>query len=435
MQKISWKNLAEAYPSVLNALVLLQYHPDFQDMFTFDAFAKKVMLVKQIPDSKHDSAIPRRLSDMDVIAIQAKMQSIILSTVAKSTVQDAIERCASEHSFHPLQDYLNGLVWDGKPRLTGGNWLHDYLGAKRGPYTSMVGICFLIGMVARAYKPGCKSDHMLILEGRQRALKSSVCSVLGGEWYGNNLPDLSSDAVRVSMYLRGKWLIEIPEMSSTGNATIQRYKAFLTQQSEEYIQKYGHNVVEEPRTCLFIGSTNEHCYLRDATGGRRSWPVKTEEDGKINLEKLREDRDQLFAEAVWLFKQGCQWWLDGDFETQYAEPEQKERFEEDVWTNAIETWLDTGIGATAAASLREPVDHIVPNAQMKIRVTIGDILTEAIGKPVEMQNKADQTRVLSVLTHLKWELHRSGKRWYWRPGYYKPDNANSSPGVAAGAAG
>jgi predicted P-loop ATPase len=429
MSMLQWKNPYEAHPTLANALVILRWHPDFQDRFAFNAFAKKVILVKQIPNAKHDPTIPRQLADLDVIAIQEQMQRLGVLKIAKSTVQDAIGSSASEHSFHPLLDYLNGLKWDGRPRLISENWLHTYLGAKNDPYTLMVGICFLVGMVARAYKPGCKSDHMLILEGRQRAMKSSVCSVLGGDWYGNHLPDLSGDDVRVSMYLRGKWLIEIPEMSSMGNAAIQRIKAFTTTETEVYVPKYGHNVVDEARTCLFIGTTNEHCYLKDATGGRRSWPVKTEEVRKINLEKLREDRDQLFAEAVALFKNDFQWWLDGEFETKYAELEQKERFEEDVWTDPIVTWLDTGV--PAVNSLRQPVDH-VPNEHMKIKVTVGEVLSEALNKRADTHSKIDSNRVVHVLTSLKWEMHKSGsKRWYWRPGHHKPNSGNSSLGVAA----
>jgi predicted P-loop ATPase len=193
---------------------------------------------------------------------------------------------------------------------------------------------FLIAMVARVYKPGCQADYMIVLCGGQGDFKSTVCRVLGGEYFSDNLPDLrSKDA---SQYLRGLWLIEVSELAALRRADLETLKAFLTRQVEKYRPPYGRLNTYEPRQCLFIGTTNREEFLHDETGNRRVWPVGI---GKIDLDSLTNDRDQLFAEAVFLYKNGEHWWPDKEFEAKYIQPKQESHFEVDAWETPIATWL------------------------------------------------------------------------------------------------
>jgi predicted P-loop ATPase len=120
------------------------------------------------------------------------------------------------------------------------------------------------------------------------------------------------------MHIRGKWLIEIGELSALVNAHPDTLKAFLTRQVEQYTPKFARNEVFEPRQCVFAGSTNKTAYLRDETGNRGTWPVIT---GSINHDALQADRDQLFAEAVSAFKTGERYWPDNEFEAKHIKPQ------------------------------------------------------------------------------------------------------------------
>jgi predicted P-loop ATPase len=291
---------------------------------------------------------------------------------------------AHANRFHPVREYLDGLKWDGRQRL--GTWLAYYLGAEQSPYVETVGKAFFIAMVARIYSPGCKQDYMLILEGPQGALKSMACEVIAGNWFSDNLPDVR-DSKDLSQHLQGKWLIEIGELSALGRAETTTLKAFITRTTERYRPSYGRREVIQQRQCVFVGTTNAECYLKDATGGRRFWPVKI---NSIDLEALRADRDQLFAEAVHMFQAGAHWWPDRDFETQHIKPEQDARYVADPWQEKIAEFIET----------RE-------------RVTVAQIAKDALFIETARVSTRENHRIIDALTALGWTMIRShGVRWY-----------------------
>ena len=300
-------NLANAYLGVCD-------DKNLKNLFAYDEMSRAILLLRQInrndshkidKDSSENSTkkreYPSPITDVDIHLIQKYLQTCGLTRISREAAHQAIEIRASENAFHPIWSYLTDLKWDGNKRL--GGWLNAYLGVIHSDYAAGIGAMFLIAMVARILDPGCKADYMLILEGPQGALKSTACAILAGQWFSDNLPDISkSDPIRLSTHLRGKWLIEIAEMSSFNAAESHTLKEFITQREERYMPKFARAEVTEPRQCLFIGTTNQSVYLKDETGGRRFWPVIC---GNIDIPALARDRDQLFAEAVMLFKNGA----------------------------------------------------------------------------------------------------------------------------------
>jgi predicted P-loop ATPase len=367
--------------NLANAMTALREDPEISGAFAFDELQRLPILRQPLPGDDGAAGFkPRPVTDIDVGRLQERLQRAGLHRIGRDVVQQAVEQRAYECKFHPVQDYLAALQWDGTQRVF--DWLTTYLGAVRSPYAQGIGCMFLVAMVARAFEPGCKADYMVVLEGPQGARKSTACRILGGEWFSDNLPDVSAGK-DVSQHLPGKWLIEIAEMSALSRAESAALKAFITRTVERYRPSYGRNEVIQPRQCVFIGSTNQAAYLKDESGGRRFWPVKV---GAIDTAALARDRDQLFAEAVMLYREDRQWWPDATFEREHIKPEQEARFEVDVWEQSIRAYL---------------AEHP--------QVTVGEVARDGLHIETPRIATSDQRRITAILERIGWK--RMPKDW------------------------
>ena len=371
-------------PLAVLANVLIGLRSVMPVAFAYDEMQCVPMLMH--PLEIDSSFTPHPVSDVDVGVVQEKLQHLGLKRIAKDVVHQAVDIRAYECRFHPVRDYLNALEWDRTKRIA--NLFQTYFGSDKTEYATAIGSMFLVSMVARIFEPGCKADHLPVIEGPQGILKSAACRVLGGEWFSDNLPDITAGK-DASQHLRGKWLIEVSEMHAMSRAEAAQLKAFITRTTERYRPSYGRKEVVEPRQCVFIGTTNRDTYLRDESGGRRFWPIKA---GIININKLESDRDQLFAEAVVRYREGASWWPNKDFERQFIMPEQAQRYEADVWEETISTYLEN-----------------------KTKVTVGQIAREGLHIETQRIGTADQRRIAAALEQLGWKRQKQswdGKRWW-----------------------
>ena len=377
-------------PNVANVAIALRRDANLADLVAHDDMAGAIMLRRPVPARAMDESpepMPRPLRDSDAVAIQEYLQLAGMERLAGTTVHDAITLRAREAAYHPVRDYLTALRHDGTPRIDG--WLTRYLGADASPYTAGIGRMFLLAMVARIMQPGCKCDYMLVLEGAQGARKSTACRILGGQWFGDSLPDVR-DGKAAAEYLAGMWLVEVAELSAISRAEDAALKAFLTRDVERYRPSYGRLPVVQPRQCVFIGTTNKDSYLRDETGGRRFWPVKV---GHLDTDALAADRDQLFAEAVAAWRSGGQagqWWPSGEWERTHAAPQQAARHDRDIWHDPIARWVAD-----------------------KPTVTLGVVALHALGLETGRQGQPDQRRIAGVLTTLGWSRKHTRAGWVW----------------------
>lgn len=371
---------------VANAVVALHHDHNIRDAYAYDELLRAPVMQHEIGQPL--MALERAVREEDVVDLQKYLQRAGLTSISRETTRDALALHVRERSFHPVREYLSHLVWDGVPRI--GVWLARYLGTGLSDYAKHIGRLFLIAMVARIKEPGCKADHMLVLEGPQGELKSTACQILADPWFSDNLPEVNSGK-DVSQHLRGKWLIEVSEMHAMNRAEAALLKSFISRTTERYRPAYGRLEVIEPRQCLFIGTTNQDSYLRDPTGGRRFWPIKTGANGKLDIDGLQRDRDQLFAEAQHCYLQGDPWWPDKSFEKDIIAPEQAERYEADAWEDAISQWL-----------------------RMQVKVTVFQVAQEALGFDKSRIGTADQRRIAAALEQCGWRrLPREGAHRYW----------------------
>ncbi|RYZ17362.1 MAG: hypothetical protein EOO70_02155, partial [Myxococcaceae bacterium] len=272
-------------------------HAEGWDVLVQDQFTGRLMAMACPPShvGLPGESWPRPWADIDDLIAMQWLESTWGIDAGSLRVAQAIELAVKHRRVHPVRDYLKGVIWDGVPRLE--RWLTTYLGVEDTPYTQAVGASTLRAAVARALRPGSKVDTMLVLQGEQGAGKSkSIRALCGERWFTDDLAEFGSkDAAE---QLLGAWFVEVAELGAMNRSEVERVKSFISREVDRFRPAYGHKVVDRPRQCVFIGTTNADTYLRDETGNRRFWPVQVGAVGQLDVEALKRDRDQLWAEAV-----------------------------------------------------------------------------------------------------------------------------------------
>jgi predicted P-loop ATPase len=369
-----------------NVLVALRQAPQWKDMFAWNQFSSRLMVMRHLPGTnKIEASVPREITGPDVSNVTDWMQhnGII---VASQTTEEGIRAVADEFSYHPVRDYLNGLTWDKTPRLE--TWLIKHLGVTDTALHRAFGSRWMIGLVARIFEPGCQLDTALILESRQGLRKSTALRVLAQPWFTDHVPDLSSkDALE---QLQGVWIIELAELSSFGRVETARIKSFLSSRDDRFRPSFGRFPANHPRQCGFAGTVNpgSNGYLRDETGARRFWIVECATNWKpnqqVDVEKLTAARDHLWAEAVYRYREGKPWWLD---------------------TADLEAGQEAAAEARQTDDPREPKirDYVEGLAWVRMDGILG---AECLNIPPERWSIALRTEIGHVMSALKWKRKR-----------------------------
>ena len=359
-----------------NVALILGNDRRWKGVIAYDSFSSKIRKLNTPPYG----GAPGDWSDLDDVRVTLWLADVYGLCVKSATVLEAVNAVAHDNAFHPVRQFLDGLAWDGTPRLE--QWLQNHLGVADSEYARRVGKRWMVSAVARVFSPGCKADSVLILEGLQGAGKSTSMAVLGGEWFMDtpfNLGD--KDGYQA---IRGKWIVELGELDAFNKAESTRAKQFFSASVDTYRESYGRRVLDVPRQCVFVGTTNQDEYLKDDTGNRRYWPVTCT---RVDIEGLRASREQLWAEAVAAYRAGDVWWVERD-EAELFAAEQDKRYQADMW--------------------EEPIIHYLMHQHIGDAVTGAHILEKALNIDPSHWGKPEQMRVGKIMHRLKWPRRRKG---------------------------
>lgn len=307
----------------------------------------------------------RDLNEISDILCSAFSRELKYGASPAATKRELIS-LAHEQQYHPVIDYLDGLVWDGTPRIS--DWLSEYCGAESNELNSEFGQKFLIAGVRRIKKPGVKFDTMLVLEGSQGAGKSRMAAMLAkrDEWFCGSL-DLKSDDKTKAELLARAWIVECAELDGLNKTNSQSLKKFLSTPIDIYRRAYARDAAEFKRHCIILGTTNESNYLRDLTGNRRIWPVVV---GRFDLDRFAQDLDQLWAEAVDLEKKGASIVLSEHLWAEAAAL-QKQRMVEDDYADMLSDSFAGRVGKVSMESIKVVLNlgqhKLMPSDARRIR--------------------------------------------------------------------
>lgn len=360
VNRVLLKNTGESIPN------------PFKHCIKYNEFTGQIEKVKEMPWETKTI----QWQSADTLNIKHWWSRHLDFQVGTVAVDEAVIVHARAHSFNPATDYLNSVTWDGVERLD--RMFTTYLGCADNSYVRACAKVLMIGLICRAFEPGCQHDAVVIIEGEQNAGKSSFCHILGGELYGN-MGKFSLKDKDTPMKLKGKWLVEIAEIDKvTRQYNSAELKDWITLRKDTYRPPYERYVIDQLRGCVIVGTINPDGagYLSDVTGNRRFLSITAT---TIDLDKLREDRDQLFAEAMHQRRNGEKNFISDPDLLLQAHRESLLRTETDPLVETIEAWL-------------------IENK--KYTVTLLEVANQCLGLYSIKLTKTEQGRIVRALAQL-----------------------------------
>lgn len=340
----------------------------------------------------------------------AQNHGLLLAAIGD--IERGVAQAAREHAFNPVIEYFDrcSAMWDGVPRVA--NAFSTYWGTDDNEYMRLVATMFFIGIVVRGYRPGVKHDHAPVFEGGQGRGKSTALTVLGGTWFADTPFRMGEKDGYLS--IQGVLLYEVAELEQFNRSEVTAIKAFMSSTIDRFREPYGRRMKNMPRRCAFAATTNENEYFKDNTGNRRFWPVAT---GKIDLDALMRDRDQLFGEAIHMLNAGVLWYPTRDQQERLIDEHQESREITDPWAGRLFDYVE-GVDA----------DGQINKLNTRDKVTVRELLTKGLSFELSKLGpaKAETMRVSAIMKKLKWVKGRDAsgarERWYARPASRAADN-------------
>jgi hypothetical protein len=359
-KKIRLPNLGYSTPNLNNALRMMGV------VVRYNEFTDQIEL-SNTGSSTHDKA----LTDEAITHLKGRIALAFGFEVPWDHLWKAIAEQAKHHTYHPVRDWLNSLnsaafKWDGDVRAR--NWVQTYMGAADTPLNRAIGWSTLLALVARILEPGYEYDILATFEGPQGIEKTKALRrLVGQKWYGAELNfKIISRTKEVLEVMGGVWLAEIGEMVGLKGAAQEHVKHFLSKTHDKARPAYAHVPIMVGRCWVPIGTTNPKQYLGpDPTGHRRHYPVEVAVEHEILIDKIEQDRAQIFAEVMVAWNKGERPGIPPEL-WEEARRQQAERVVDDLnlptieeWTNKLKGFVTTYTGAERIAN---PIKRKIDNA-------------------------------------------------------------------------
>lgn len=230
----------------------------------------------------------------------------------------AISGVFGSNRYNPVQDYLNGLSWDGEERID--SIFIKCFNVDDTPLVRALSKKWFIAAVKRVFEPGCQFDNMIVLQGPTGIGKTTFCRLLSNNYYS----ELKFDEIGgkdIVDKLNKTWIGIIDEMDNFGKKGMASIKSFLSVKKDVTRLAYARNTNVYQRHCIFIGSLNDETFLQDITTSveRRFWVFKCNREGMDSYvsDILTQDMvDQLWAEAIHYYRENPYIYLDVDVNMQ-----------------------------------------------------------------------------------------------------------------------
>ena len=397
-----------------NLTLILENDPNLKGV-VFNQLLDGMEIKGEVP-WKHPSKFWRDADDAQLISYV----DTHYGTFSARNYDIAVTKVADDRAYHPIREFIESLPeWDKVPRVD--TLLVDYLGAADTAYVRAVTRKTLCAAISRVLRPGCKFDSMLVLNGPQGVGKSTLIAKLAGEWFSDSLNLGDTKDKTAAEKLQGYWILEIGELAGLKKAEVETLRSFLSRQNDIYRAAFGKRATPHLRQCVFFGTTNaESGYLRDTTGNRRFWPVKTPGSGKKQSWNLtHEEILQIWAEALVYVRQGEKLYLSPEMDA-LAKDEQREAMESDEREGLVREYLDTLLPERwAEMDLFERRNFLTGSdfgglqekgTVKRTSVSNMEIWCECFGKERANLRRTDSNELTGILARLGWKRAESKVR-------------------------